>query len=693
MDVGHNKEASQFHRFPPGNSIHKPESVAYYADVVGASGWQLEVVQQGLKLDFEREPGAYREDNNKSALQHLEVVRSKVAEWEAGGFVERLDSQPWCCNPLSVAVKYDPVADSTKYRPVIDLSRHVNKHIRELNVKLDDLSAAEVLISPGDFLTSFDLENQFFHVKLAPECKKYFGFALPLEGGGEQFFQFNIMAYGFAPAVGVVTKLLQPVKAYLHSKGIKLSIYVDDGRVAAASEQLALEQLAVTLEVLQSCGWNVQWLKTSTTAEQRHLHLGFYTDTVSMRYFFPDQKQQVVLDQLLQCLSGAEMGQPIRAKELAQLLGRLNSMRRSHGDIVGVMSRCCQHQLGCIVMELGWHSKLWLCGDARYELLYLWKHLAAFNGQHIMTAAAKSMVVSLQQQEKELIQVLEGVEPMENLYTVSLTDGQAVMLRMDGSFQQVLDMEVGTQQRSVSSGFKELQLVRHSLEQFPEQFRKHAGGRVYWQTDSYNCFMFIKKGSKIPVVQQEVAKVKWLERQLDVELLPVWIPGDEGKLLRADLGCQGSTSTDEWGVDRRDLQLILAECGFEPEVDCMASNSNSICKQFFSHRPQVGAAGVNFFCQQLLQGVKYYCCPPVKLITRAVGHLTSAKGVEAVLVVPAWESAAFWVVLQQLAEFRAAVTWQKDFRVRFVNTGGAGSVFSRCSSMRMRVFKLKTGRD
>jgi hypothetical protein len=123
----------------------------------------------------------------------------------------------------------------------------------------------------------------------------------------------------------------------------------------------------------------------------------------------------------------------------------------------------------------------------------------------------------------------------------------------------------------------------------------------------------------------------------------------------------------------------------------MASSKNSVCKKFFSLLPQVGAAGINFFCQQLQPEVKYFCCPPVKLITRAVGHLLRQERVEALLVVPAWESTAFWAVLQQLEEFRSAVVWQKDYRVRFVNTGGTGSVFSRCSSMRVRAYKLKIG--
>ncbi len=53
----------------------------------------------------------------------------------------------------------------------------------------------EVLVEPGDYLASFDLENQFNLVRLAQEFKKYFGFALSTE----EFQKFTIpsMAWGF----------------------------------------------------------------------------------------------------------------------------------------------------------------------------------------------------------------------------------------------------------------------------------------------------------------------------------------------------------------------------------------------------------------------------------------------------------------------------------------------------------------
>jgi hypothetical protein len=97
------------------------------------------------------------------------MVREKVAAWIEQGYVEKLTDPAWCTNPLTVAAKYDAYKQEVKLRPCIDLSRHVNKHIKQQHDKLDGLDSVGQLIEQGDFLTLFDLENQFFHVFLRPE--------------------------------------------------------------------------------------------------------------------------------------------------------------------------------------------------------------------------------------------------------------------------------------------------------------------------------------------------------------------------------------------------------------------------------------------------------------------------------------------------------------------------------------------
>ena len=116
-------------------------------------------------------------------------------------------------------------ANSVKYRPCIDLSRHVNLHISDMGVKLDDLYVSEGLIAPGDFMTALDLENMYLHIRLRPDMRKYLGFAVPQEDGSTVFFQFRVMPFGVKPVVAVVTHLLKPVKAYFHLSSLGYKVF------------------------------------------------------------------------------------------------------------------------------------------------------------------------------------------------------------------------------------------------------------------------------------------------------------------------------------------------------------------------------------------------------------------------------------------------------------------------------------
>ena len=105
---------------------------------------------------------------------------------------------------MSVIVQVNSSTGATKYRPVIDMSRVVNKLVKYEKTKLDDLTVIEPMLMQDEFMTSFDLENMYFHVRLHLDSVKYFGFGLPDEFRNMVYYQFLVMCYGFGSAVEVV---------------------------------------------------------------------------------------------------------------------------------------------------------------------------------------------------------------------------------------------------------------------------------------------------------------------------------------------------------------------------------------------------------------------------------------------------------------------------------------------------------
>jgi hypothetical protein len=89
-------------------------------------------------------------------------------------------------------------------------------------------------------------------------------------------------------------------------------------------------------------------------------------------------------------------------------------------------------------------------------------------------------------------------------------------------------------------------------------------------------------------------------------------------------------------VDREELAKLFASLEYQPEVDCI-----SVCKKFFDKGLSRQALGQDLFAQKLQQGVKYFCCLPVKEAFRDRKFVVSQKKIQCLLVVPAWQSTPF----------------------------------------------------
>jgi hypothetical protein len=192
---------------------------------------------------------------------------------------------------------------------------------------------------------------------------------VPDKGGTPQYYTFKVMAYGCRPAVTVVTRLLRPIKAFLHTLGIKFSIYIDDGRISASTSGLCSQHMEFTLHVLQLAGWKIQWKKTHLTPTQQLLHLGFVTDSNTMTYSITSAKWTVVKQSLSSALTQAASSTPFSALDAASLLGRLSSLHRSHGSIVRILSHSLQHQLGTHVIAYGWIGAFMISQASQRELV------------------------------------------------------------------------------------------------------------------------------------------------------------------------------------------------------------------------------------------------------------------------------------------------------------------------------------
>jgi len=306
------------------------------------------------------------------------------------------------------------------------------------------------------------------------------------------------------------------------------------------------------------------------------------------------------------------------------------------------MTRHLQHIIGKKVFQEGWSSSVYLDSHCKRELSFLADHLIKFNGKLIPVSKTGDRTI----QHEEICQYLNEIcfsdKDVPNLIVSDASDRSAFVYHSN-EFIQMYDYEFDEVETSLSSGHRELLATLKFLKECKENGTKFSSTIIYWQTDSKNNFIFLSRGSRQPKIQSDVVSIKVLERELGITIIPVWTPRSHSRIVLADLGSKFSSSSDEWGIDRAVLDnfFCLFECS--PTVDCFASEVNTICASYFSKIPQNKCSGINFFCQELIPGNVYFCCPPpVKDVENTIKHLLKFSNILAILVIPHWYLAHFW---------------------------------------------------
>lgn len=98
-------------------------------------------------------------------------------------------------------------------------------------------------VRPGDWFTSIDLRDTYFHIPVIPRHRKFLCFSFQ----GVQY-QYNLLPFGFSLAPHTFSKCMERAVEPLRRKGIKVLFYLNDLIIMAPSwEEAALH----TMEVVQ----------------------------------------------------------------------------------------------------------------------------------------------------------------------------------------------------------------------------------------------------------------------------------------------------------------------------------------------------------------------------------------------------------------------------------------------------------
>ena len=179
-----------------------------------------------------------------------------------------------------------------KWRPILDLSR-LNLFLSTGTFKMETPETIRLSLKTGEWVTSLDFSDAYFHIPIAPRSRKYLRFFLFL-----QTFQFTALPFGLATAPLEFTKVVKEVKLMAQARGIRIHQYLDDWLLRAPSPEICLQHTQTLLALCRQLGWVVNMTKSELVPKQVFNFVGYRFDLITGRVL-PTQDRWETLQEKL----------------------------------------------------------------------------------------------------------------------------------------------------------------------------------------------------------------------------------------------------------------------------------------------------------------------------------------------------------------------------------------------------------
>ena len=202
------------------------------------------------------------------------------------------------------------------WRPVLDLSA-LNVFLRKCPFRMETPVSVRDSLRLGDWATSIDLTDAYFHIRIHRSCRKWLRFVW-----NGRAFQFRALPFGLSLAPWVFTRIVRELCLFVRSKGIRIRAYLDDWLILATSRSLCQAHTRLLLDVSDRLGFLINRRKSDLCPAQSFTYLGMVFDTVSFTVR-PSLPRVLKLQSLLSSLLKKEFAS---ARTLTSLLGMMESL-------------------------------------------------------------------------------------------------------------------------------------------------------------------------------------------------------------------------------------------------------------------------------------------------------------------------------------------------------------------------------
>ena len=207
---------------------------------------------------------------------------------------------------------------NNKWRPILDLSK-LNLFLHSETFKMETPETIRLSLQKGEWVTSLDFSDAYFHIPINPRSRKYLRFHLH-----GQTFQFRALPFGLATAPLEFTKVVKEVKLMAQSRGIRIHQYLDDWLLRAPFREACVNQTRTLMALCQQLGWLVNLQKSELVPQQEFNFVGYHFD-LSKGLVKPTQERWQTLTQKIKMLMNRDH---CSVREFMSLIGLLTATEK-----------------------------------------------------------------------------------------------------------------------------------------------------------------------------------------------------------------------------------------------------------------------------------------------------------------------------------------------------------------------------
>ena len=586
---------------PEGSAARLPFFLDNWAKVC-SNNFILRIVAFGYKLQFISVPARNHYSPRDMSASSLLVCSSKVKEFLDQGAVLSVSSQ--ACSYVSHIF---PVPKKTlgEFRIIFDLTE-LNKFIRKVHFRMDNLFSIMALISPGDFLVSIDLSDAYHSVAIHPSSMPFLSFVLL-----QIFYQFTCLPQGLSSSPRVFTMLMRVVLTFLRTHSVKIAAWIDDFILAASSPALAASHASFTIRTFEELGFLPNIAKSHLKPVQRLSHLGLVWDTICYSVSVPTDKLLAVQQKCRVALSSR-----VSVRFLSSILGSIEFFRWGF-PYAAVHYRSLQR---CVTSFLGrgfsYGTMVSPSPSARLDLDW-W----ANSGPSL---PARS---------------LYSFSPDISLFSDSSLSGW-------GGWTSHGEKTYGFWSSSESDLHINVLEFKSVIFLFQCFFRDSSDCSVLIHCDNTTVVAYINnQGGSCSARLCSLALELWhfcIDRQIMIRA--VYIPGS--KNTEADSLSRMPDNDHSYFLPQSVFDVIHHRLSFTLSVDCFASRLNCKLPTFFSWHSDPLSSLINAFSARWPDNV--YLFPPLPLIDKVLSKFLSDSVKRGLLLTPFWSSKPWFPSLLHL---------------------------------------------